>query len=287
MSVPVAALLRRVRTCLAEAGLDDPASDARFLIAGLLDLPHTVFLTDPDRAVTASDLRRVDDAVARRLAREPVFRILGQREFYGLPFALSKDTLEPRPDTEILVDRVLPYLRRIAALKGKAKIIDFGTGTGAIALALLANCPAADALGVDISGDALETAAANARSFGLSARFSTLQSDWAERVTGSFDIVVSNPPYIVRSVLSTVSPEVRLYDPAAALDGGEDGLDAYRALADAMPKCLAGDGLLGLEIGHDQMESVETIMARAGLRLIEAVKDYGGRDRVMLFSIEG
>ncbi len=283
----LASMLRSARARFSEAGLDDPAGDARVLITGLLGLSATTLVTDPARPLGAADIERVEDAVERRLKREPVHRILGHREFYGLKLRLSPETLEPRPDTEILVDRVLPYLQRIVALRGRASIVDFGTGTGAIALALLSQCPEADALGVDISTDALETAAMNADTLGLAPRFRTLKSHWAEDVSGRFDIVVSNPPYIVHAVMKDLSPEVQLHDPEAALDGGADGLDAYRALAAAIPGCLAEDGVVGLEIGHDQRESVSQLFAQSGFALIEAVKDYGDNDRVLLFSRAG
>lgn len=166
-------------------------------------------------------------------------------------------------------------------------MIDFGTGTGAIALALLSECPEAEAVGVDISADALETAARNAETLGLGSRFRTLKSHWAEAVSGRFDIVVSNPPYIVHSVMNELAPEVRLYDPADALDGGADGLDAYRALAAAIPGCLAENGVVGLEIGYDQRDSVSALFDEAGFLLLEAAKDYGGNDRVLIFSRKG
>lgn len=283
-SIDLATLLRQVRARLTEAGLDEPAADARTLIGGILNLSAASFLSDPERVVSEDERQSVDVAVQRRLNREPVFRILGRREFYGLDLRLSSGTLEPRPDTEILVDRVLPQLERIVAVKGQASIADFGTGTGAIALALLANCAQAEAIGIDISEDALETASRNAEALGLSSRFRTLKSSWTHDVDGSFDLVVSNPPYIASQVMSELSPEVLLHDPPAALDGGADGLDAYRALAAGLPGCLSSDGVVGLEIGFDQKQSVSDIFIAAGFDLIEAAKDYGGNDRVLLFA---
>jgi release factor glutamine methyltransferase len=285
--VTLASLLRDMRSRFAEAGLDEPASDARTLIAGLLGLSLTEFLSNPERLIPAADQERIAAAIERRLAREPVFRILGYREFYGLELALSRETLEPRPDTEILVDRLLPYLQRVVSLNQTVSLVDFGTGTGAIALALLSQCPQAVAVGVDISDDALATARANAERLGFGDRFRTVRSNWADNVAERFDVLVSNPPYIARSVLSDLAPEVRLHDPAAALDGGMDGLDAYRALAAAAPDCLVKNGIVGLEIGYDQRESVTDLFEGAGLVLQEAVKDYGGNDRVLIFSMPG
>jgi release factor glutamine methyltransferase len=287
MDMTLASLLRDMRSRFAKAGLDEPASDARTLIAGLLGLSPTEFLSNPERLIPAADQERIAAAIERRLAREPVFRILGYREFYGLELALSRETLEPRPDTEILVDRLLPYLQRVVSLNQTVSLVDFGTGTGAIALALLSQCPQAVAVGVDISDDALATARANAERLGFGDRFRTVRSNWADNVAERFDVLVSNPPYIARSVLSDLPPEVRLHDPAAALDGGMDGLDAYRALAAAAPDCLVKNGIVGLEIGYDQRESVTDLFEGAGLVLQEAVKDYGGNDRVLIFSMPG
>lgn len=276
--------LKDLRSRFAAAGLPEPAADARVLIAGLLDLSPTAFLSTPERLTAPEEQERIEAAAERRIAREPVHRILGYREFHGLRFLLSQGTLEPRPDTEILVETCLPHLHRIVALKGGATIVDLGTGTGAIALALLAAVPEAVALGADISDDALATARRNAVNLRLDMRFQTVNSNWTDGITGLHDLVVSNPPYIASAVVAALEPEVRDHDPAAALDGGQDGLDAYRALARHVPAILAPDGILALEIGYDQKESVSALFCAAGFRLEQAVKDYGGNDRVLTFS---
>lgn len=278
------AAFKDLRSRFAAAGLSEPAADARVLIAGLLDLSPTAFLSTPERALTPDEAERIEVAARRRIAREPVHRILGFREFHGLPLLLSPGTLEPRPDTEILVETCLPHLHRIVALKGRAIIVDLGTGTGAIALALLAAVPEAEALAADISEDALATARKNAVNLHLDTRFQTVRSNWTDGITGLHDLVVSNPPYIASAVVAALEPEVRDHDPAAALDGGPDGLDAYRALARGVPAILAPDGLLALEIGYDQKESVSALFLEAGFRLEQAVRDYGGNDRVLTFS---
>lgn len=272
------------RDRFAAAGLDDPAADARVLVAGLFDLSFTEIVTRSHEPVDADQATRLEDAVTRRLNREPVHRILGEREFYGLPLSLSPATLEPRPDTEILVDTMLPHLRRLVASHGAIDILDMGTGTGAIALALLRECPQATGLGSDISEDALATATENAVRNGLAGRFRTKQGSWFGPIDGCFHAIVSNPPYIETGVIGTLSDEVKNFDPLAALDGGTDGLDAYRAIALKAAQFLHDDGVLGLEIGHDQRLTVTALFEASGFRLIEAARDYGHNDRALVFA---
>ena len=217
------------------------------------------------------------------MAGEPVHRILGFREFYGLKLFLSPETLEPRPDTETLVDAVLPFLRQTAAREGACRVLDLGTGTGAIAMALLAEVPQATAVGVDISADALSTASRNARENGLSGRFQAVHSDWFEKISGTFHVIVANPPYISSEELETLQSEVRDYDPARALDGGADGLDAYRTIAAQAKSYLEAAGRLAVEIGHTQRRDVTRLFEASGFHLVEAKKDFGGRDRVLVF----
>jgi release factor glutamine methyltransferase len=277
-------MLAFARSCFAEAGLVEPAVDARSLVAGLFDLSFTELATLGNEIADPSRVEALKGAVERRLRHEPVHRILGEREFYGLPMSLSPATLEPRPDTEILVDRMLPHLRRLAASHGSIDILDMGTGTGAICLALLYECPQARGLASDISAEALQTAEANASRNGLSARFRTAHGPWFEPISGRFHAIVSNPPYIRSEVMTTLSPDVRLFDPEAALDGGADGLDAYRAIAEGAAQFLQPDGVIGIEIGFDQRISVKALFEAAGFLLVEAAKDYGGNDRVLIFA---
>jgi release factor glutamine methyltransferase len=279
----VSELLRQARSRFAEADLDDPATEARILVGGLLDLSATDIATQGDDPVAAERAALVDAAIERRLGHEPVHRILGEREFYGLPLKLSPATLEPRPDTEILVDTVLVHLKRLAMVYENIHILDIGTGTGAICLALLSECPTATGIGSDISAEALETAKSNAESNGLSGRFQTLRSSWFETVHGRFHAIVSNPPYIASSVVPTLAPEVKIFDPPAALDGGPDGLDAYRAIARDAGQFLYPDGIVGLEIGYDQRVEVTAIFEGAGFILLDAARDYGHNDRALLF----
>ncbi|MGE7369744.1 peptide chain release factor N(5)-glutamine methyltransferase [Neorhizobium sp. NPDC001467] len=278
----LAGAVMAARRRFAEAGLADAAFEARYLIGGLLGLSSTQVFTGGDRLLTLSETARISDAIERRLHHEPVHRILGSRDFFGLTLKLSKETLEPRPDTETLVEAVLPHARRIAEEKGSLRLLDMGTGTGAIALALAKSVPQLTAVGSDISRGALDTALANAHLNGIENRFSTCESRWFDRIEGCFDIIVSNPPYIRSDVIPQLAEDVRFFDPMAALDGGPDGLDAYRDIADGVGPFLQPDGMIGLEIGFDQKETVAAIFRSRGFELVEAVRDYGGNDRVLL-----
>lgn len=282
--VTLAEALATARRRLAEAGIGEPAQDARLLISGLLALSSTAFVTDGRRSLADAEVMAIDAAVARRIEREPVHRILGRRAFSRLDLVLSPDTLEPRPDTEVLVDMLVPHAQRILTERGNCRILDLGTGTGAICLALLDLVPGATGVGADLSAGALETAMRNAQLNGVADRFEAVESDWFAAVTGVFDIIVSNPPYIVRSVVGTLDEDVRLYDPILALDGGDDGLDAYRAIAAGAGDRLRDNGLVAYEIGFDQKDQVTAIMRENGFARTDAVKDFGGNDRALLFS---
>lgn len=284
MTIGLARLVAQCKANLIEAGIPDAASDARYLVLNLLGLETRDLLLDGDREIEPSEVELVQAAIQRRIAREPVHRILGSREFHGLTMKLSTGTLEPRPDTEILVEAVLPFGREIARRKSSPKLIDLGTGTGAIALALLHELPEFTGIGVDISTNALETARSNAALNGSDARFTAVESNWFARITGRFDIIVSNPPYIRTDVVAELEPEVRVFDPVAALDGGEDGLDAYRRISQAAGNFLEPDGIIAVEIGFDQQQSVTDIFTRCGYTVQSAVRDYGGNDRVLIFT---
>jgi release factor glutamine methyltransferase len=279
-------LLAEVRRRFADAGLDDPATEARILVAGLAGLSAAALVSQAATTLDPERVEAVRAAIGRRLAHEPVHRILGEREFYGLSLRLSPATLEPRPDTEILVDAVLPHAKTLARAHGDIHILDLGTGTGAICLALLHECPKATGIGSDISAEALRTAAENAARNGLGERFQTIRSDWFDGIQGGFHVIVSNPPYIASSVIATLAPEVTNFDPPAALDGGADGLDAYRVIARDAGRFLHRDGVLGLEIGYDQRVAVTTIFEGAGFFLVESVQDYGRNDRALLFRLK-
>lgn len=261
--------------------------EARILIGGLLSLTSTQVFTGGDRVLTLDEQAAIAKAVARRLKREPVHRILGRREFHGMELSLSTETLEPRPDTEVLVDAMVPHLKALAAKRGSAAVLDMGTGTGAILLALLSEVKDAVGTASDISADALQTATRNAEALGLIDRFRAVQSHWFDTISGRFDIIVSNPPYIRSEVIPSLEPEVRNFDPLQALDGGPDGLDAYRSIAQGAKGFLAPDGYIGVEIGYDQKEAVTAVFQNADFMLVQSAQDYGGNDRVLVFTLNG
>ena len=279
----LAGVLAAARRQLADAGIVDAAQDARALVAGILKLSSTAILLDGARPLDEAERAAVAAAIGRRAAREPGHRILGHRAFSRLDLALSPDTLEPRPDTEVLVDALVPHAQKIVVETGGCRILDLGTGTGAICLALLDLVSQATGVGIDLSAGALETARRNADLNGVADRFEAVESDWFSAVTGAFDIIVSNPPYIVRSVVGTLDDEVRLFDPVLALDGGDDGLDAYRAIADGAGDHLRENGLVAYEIGYDQKDTVTEIMREKGFSRIDAIADLGGNDRALVF----
>lgn len=279
-------LYRSARTRLTEAGVEAAALDARLIVEHFTGTTPGDLICSPSLEMSAPAEAAVGDAIARRLCGEPVHRILGYRDFYGLRLKLSAGTLEPRPDTETLVDAVLPLVKQQLEATGACRILDLGTGTGAIALALLHQAAGATALGTDISEDALATAYSNAESNGLAGRFTALRSDWFAGVRGEFDLVVSNPPYIPSGEIAALAREVRDFDPLGALDGGADGLAPYRILAESGAGYLTATGAVAVEIGYRQRPSVTDIFERQGFRTVEFFKDLGGNDRVILFQID-
>lgn len=254
---------RALASRLAAAGLDSPELDARLLIGAVLRLDLTGLISQGGRILTAEQTAQVAALVARRLAGEPVSRILGVREFWGLPFALSADTLVPRPDTETVVELALDTIgadRKTDHLR----IADLGIGSGAILLALLSELPNAFGVGTDLSLEALVTARANANRLGLAGRAAFVACSYASALSGSFDLIVSNPPYIPAAEIADLAIEVRNHDPRRALDGGVDGLDAYRALIPEAAARLRTGGALIVEVGHGQSGDVEGLMTRSG-----------------------
>jgi release factor glutamine methyltransferase len=271
-------LLSRAAAALARAGFEEPRRQARRLIAGALDLHPGDLVAHPERAVGEDAQAGLDSLLARMLAGEPLSRILGRREFWGLEFALSPDTLDPRPETETLVEAVLK--RRPE--RGTAwRLADLGTGTGCVLLALLHEYPVASGVGVDLLPGAAVTARANAEALGLAGRAGFLAGDWGAAVAGRFDIITANPPYIATATLSDLPLAVRGYDPRPALDGGADGLAAYRAIAAAARRLLRPGGLVAWEVGAEQAEAVVAIAGAAGLAFDGLEADLAGIARVV------
>ncbi|WP_340116929.1 peptide chain release factor N(5)-glutamine methyltransferase [Pelagibius sp. 7325] len=267
---------------LAAAGIDEPRRDARLLVCRLLGGGPELLLGHPERALSEEEAARIQAAVARRVAREPVSRILGEREFWSLPFGLNAATLDPRPDSETLVEAVLAECADRAA---PLTLLDLGTGTGCLLLALLSELPAASGTGIDISAEAVEQAAGNAGRLGLAARARFARHSWAQGLAAlgdGWDVIVSNPPYIASGAIAGLEPEVAGYDPAAALDGGADGLAAYRALIPAAAAVLTPGGLVALEIGIGQAAAVEALLAGAGLAPVRRARDLAGVERCLL-----
>ncbi|MCJ2070248.1 peptide chain release factor N(5)-glutamine methyltransferase [Methylobacterium sp. J-030] len=278
------AALRRCAVALEAGGLGEAAGDARFLLLGILGLEARDLLVAGDRLLDGSEAAALDSALARRLSGEPVARILGTWEFWGLPIRLTPETLVPRPDTEVLVEAALANLSDRSA---PLRCLDLGTGSGCILAALLSELPRAFGLGLDRSEAALATARHNLAANGFGGRAAFAAADWCDALQGRFDLVVSNPPYIVRDVIPTLHREVRTHDPLAALDGGADGLDAYRRILDGIrtQNLLAPAGTLALEIGYDQAAAVRGLAAAAGFVDCGLTRDLSGHDRVLCFGL--
>jgi release factor glutamine methyltransferase len=276
-------LFAKARAAFQAAFFPDAAFDARVLVAGLLGIEPQELVLRGDVTVDAEAIARIENGIARRLVHEPVHRILGAREFYGMELAMSPGTLEPRPDSEMLVNEVLASIRAQGWNEKPLRLLDLGTGTGAIMLGLLSELPQASGVATDISADAVETSVRNAATHGFSARYAGIVSNWLDDVDGVFDVIVSNPPYIASHVVTGLDEGVRGYDPIVALDGGADGLDAYRAIAARAMDHLVDKGILAVEIGYDQKSSVTDTFQAAGFALVRAVQDFGGQDRVLVF----
>jgi release factor glutamine methyltransferase len=292
---------------LTRSGSPTPALDAKLLTGHALGLSPLEMATREQEQVTEADAERTAELMQRRLIGESVARIIGQREFYGLPFRLNAATLEPRPETELLVDLA------IAALPPNGRLLDLGTGTGCIPISILANRPDASAVAIDLSPLALYAAQENAERHEVLNRLVLLQGSWFEplslnsphgefvdprggppasgttssvdgmRFDGSlrFDLIVSNPPYITSAVVETLAPEVKNFDPRLALDGGPDGLAPYRVIAANAAHHLLPGGQVLLEIGYDQGEAVSALLADAGFSRVAIHKDLNDLDRVV------
>jgi len=257
-------------------GIESPELDARILVGHALALDHAGLVAAENKALSTATASRIDALAARRLAHEPVARITGEKEFWGLSFNVTPAVLVPRPETESVVELALSLLDRAAPLR----IADLGTGSGAILLALLSELTQARGIGIDISADALDFARANAEKLGLADRAEFAHCDFAA-LEGAFDLVVSNPPYVASADIAALLPEVREYDPRVALDGGADGLAAYRAIAAAAPHLLAPAGCLVVEIGADQERSVSGLFMQGGLAITAVRHDLSGIPRAL------
>jgi release factor glutamine methyltransferase len=278
----VEAARRALAARLKTAATESAELDARILTGHALGLDLTGLISAAQRLLTPDESARLEQFARRRLAGEPVARIIGEKEFWGLPLQLSSATLVPRPDTETVVELALELVRAGGNLGRALRIADLGTGSGAILLALLSELPAARGFGTDISEAALHTASANAARAGLSERTTFVACDYASGLSGPFDLIVSNPPYVRTADIDGLAIDVRKYDPPTALDGGADGLDAYRALIPQAAGLLAPGAALVVEVGQGQSGPIEALMTAAGLMPAIAPKaDLAGIPRAV------
>jgi release factor glutamine methyltransferase len=276
----VAQVRRALTDAFRQADLDSPEIDARLLVGHALGLDHTALTIESGRSLSGNAAHMLAALAARRLDREPVARILGVKEFWGLPLQLNEATLVPRPETETVVETALATIDRTGPRNRALRIADLGTGSGALLIALLTELPNASGIGTDVSREALAAARDNAGRLGLAARSEFTICDFGATLTGTFDFVVSNPPYIASADIDALSPEVR-HDPRRALDGGTDGLDCYRTIAGQVPKLLKPNGNLVIELGIGQEPAVAALFRAAGLMPSPACPDLSGIPRAL------
>jgi len=277
----VSEALQLIAQTFRAAGIDDADVDARVLAGHALHLDRARLVSQSDRVLEAREVNAISGLAARRLKREPVSRILGRKEFWSLALAITPDVLVPRPETETVVEGALDFVVRNGLRMEKLRILDIGTGSGALLVALLNELPNATGIGTDISRAALEAAQINVAQFGFESRSSLIACDMAAGVQGQFDLVVSNPPYIARGQIASLAPEVRDYDPMMALDGGDDGLTAYRSISADAKRILAQGGRLFVEMGAGQEPAVRELFTKAGLVVGIARNDLAGTPRVL------
>lgn len=284
----VADIVHNTDEQLTAAGIDNPALDARILVAHALGLDRAQLVGQADRILTEKEQTEIATLVGRRAKREPVSRILGLREFWSLPFGVNEATLVPRPESETVVEAALKGIRHSGfGIQGKnprmldaeCRILDLGTGTGCLLLAILHELPRATGLGIDIAPRAVEQAKENAERLGLTARAEFRMGDWVEGIDEQFDFIISNPPYITGDEISTLMPEVRDHDPWLALDGGKDGLEIYRRLIPQLPRLLKPKGFAVFEVGETQAATVRDIFVGAEFKNIAAHSDINGIER--------
>jgi release factor glutamine methyltransferase len=280
-------VLKQLGEAFRDAGIDTAQRDARLLLLHAVGARHADLLKEPRLPIGEPAARQLTDHAARRIAREPVARILGEWEFWSLPFVVTADTLVPRPDSETVVAAALTTLGPRRQSSEGLRVLDLGTGSGCLLIALLHELQGARGIGTDMSEGALETARFNATRNGIGDRAQFVQTDWASGIAGSFDLVVSNPPYIPDAIIDTLEPEVRDHDPRRALSGGRDGLQAYRTIATSLGPLLAPGGRAVIEIGSDQSETVSRLFRDAGFTVEGPFLDFGHRPRALALSPSG
>lgn len=267
---------------LQSAGIESAILDARLLMVHALSCGMTEVIMNPERVLTPGELATFENTLSRRYNREPMSHILGTREFWGLPFEVSKDVLDPRPDSETLIEAVLAARPQRTE---EIHILDLGTGSGCLLVSLLSEYKWARGTAVDISPEALKVAKRNAYKLTLDERVNFVQSDWCAKVTGTFDVIVSNPPYISETEFADLSAEVTEHEPKCALLAGCDGLDGYRALIPQLPRMMNKNALVVLEIGHTQAQAVAQLVQDAGLAVTEIRHDLAACPRCVVAQI--
>ena len=272
----IEALLREGRDLLKQQGSFSVNLDVRLLLQAAGDLTHQEIVADPQTEVGDEATATFHSFIARRLAHEPVSRILGRREFYGRDFSITSDVLDPRPDTEVVVELALKYTQQ-------GHFVDLGTGSGAIAVTLCAEAAALHGMATDISIPALQVARTNAQRLGVAEKLSFHQGKWFDGLEGKFNLIISNPPYIKTQEL--LPPDVANYDPHLALFGGDDGLLAYAEIARQSAPFLLPDGFVVLEIGYDQSPAVMRLFETSGFNLVDSAQDFGGHIRGLIFNL--
>lgn len=275
-TVTASSALQEATARLTAAGIEGARRDARLLLKTILPGGASALLRDPEQILDQSELQKFETAISRRERREPVSRVIGVREFWSLPFNITPDTLDPRPDSETLIEGILDW---VDDRSRPLRVLDLGTGTGCLLLALLSELPAASGLGVDASENALAVARENAGNLELASRAEFDCHDWTSGLTGSWDIILSNPPYISESEAAQLEPEVADYDPPQALVAGVDGLRDYRILIPGAAELLKPSGLLALEVGRGQAEAVDSILLASGLGSHWRKRDLSGVER--------
>jgi release factor glutamine methyltransferase len=260
-----------------EAGLETPDLDARLILMEATGFSHAELIMRGTENLSPESHSKLSDYAERRLAGEPIDHIFGYAEFYGRRFVIGKEVLSPRPETEMLVDAALNILKD----KAKACILDLGTGSGAIIISILAEAESVRGFAVDLSIEALGLAQKNAATHKIGSRLTFLEGSWFAPVTGQFDIILSNPPYITSEAMTELDIEVKNFDPDLALRGGDDGLDAYRTIINEAKAFLKPNGVLLFEIGYDQGEAVSFLLRDAGFTGITVEKDLSGQDRMI------
>lgn len=277
----LASLVRQATITLKEAGVHNAVSDAKLIAAEVLGVGREDLLREPDLPFNASEARVFNTQILRRANREPLSRILGRREFRSLEFKIGPHVLDPRPDSEVVVETAIDLSRRVT---GPIRVLDIGTGSGCLLLSILDVLPTASGVGTDVNDCAIENAIENARCLGFSNRSEFRQTFWTEGVTEKFDIIVSNPPYVRTQDIGGLAPEVADFDPIYALDGGVDGLTAYWEIAVRIPYLLRTKNVVVLEIGEGQRKKVESIFTATVFRLLDVRLDLAGHERCLAFS---